>query len=58
MVSVNWRKCLFCGGCVGLCPVNAITMYETRIVITDACIDCGICVKFCPVGALEGNHEG
>ena len=58
MVRVVRDKCCYCGGCVGLCPVDAITLYETHLEIGDACIDCGICVKFCPVVALEGDHEG
>ncbi|HHO57403.1 MAG TPA: 4Fe-4S dicluster domain-containing protein [Thermoplasmatales archaeon] len=53
MIRVDRERCLYCGGCVGICPVNAITLYETRIEISDACINCGLCVKFCPVGALE-----
>jgi len=54
MVRVNPDKCLYCGGCVGVCPANAITLYETRIKISDDCIECMTCVKFCPVGAMEG----
>jgi len=53
MVKVDKQKCLYCGGCVGLCPANALTLMETSLVISDACINCGICIKFCPVGALE-----
>lgn len=53
MVSVIKQKCLYCGGCVGLCPTDALTLEETYLVISDACIDCGICISFCPVGALE-----
>ncbi|HDN95470.1 MAG: ferredoxin [Thermoplasmata archaeon] len=52
MVKVDYDKCLYCGGCVGVCPVNAITLYETRIEISDDCINCMTCVKFCPVGAI------
>jgi NAD-dependent dihydropyrimidine dehydrogenase PreA subunit len=53
MVEVDEYKCLHCGGCVGLCPVNALTLRGTRLEIGDECIECGICVKFCPVGALK-----
>jgi ferredoxin len=55
MVRVDYDKCLYCAGCVGICPVDAITLYETRIVIDgEKCISCMTCVKFCPVGAMEG----
>ncbi|MDD3492787.1 MAG: 4Fe-4S binding protein [Candidatus Thermoplasmatota archaeon] len=53
MVVVNHYQCLHCGGCVGLCPVNALTLYELHLEVSEACTECGICVKFCPVGALE-----
>lgn len=55
MITVDRNKCIYCGGCVGICPVNAMTLEETYITISDACIDCNLCVKFCPVGALEGS---
>ncbi len=51
-------KCLYCGGCVGTCPQNAITLMEVNIVVDeDACNRCGTCVKFCPVGALKLEGE-
>ncbi len=54
MVKINYDACLYCGGCVGVCPVDAITLHEIRIEINEKCVDCGTCVEFCPVGALEG----
>jgi len=53
MVTVDQNRCLHCGGCVGLCPADAVTMYELRLEISDACTECSICVRFCPVGALK-----
>ena len=52
MVKVN-ERCMLCAGCVGICPVDAITLYETGIYIDEKCIGCGACIRFCPVGALE-----
>ncbi len=53
-VKADRTKCIYCGGCVSVCPVNAITLKETRIEVdANKCIDCGACIKFCPVGALE-----
>lgn len=54
MIRINWECCLHCGGCVGLCPVDALTLYGVRLEVSEACTDCGICVRFCPVEALEG----
>jgi len=39
---------------VGVCPVQAITLKDTRIIIDEKkCINCGACVKICPVGAMK-----
>ena len=54
-IQVDLHKCIYCGGCVGVCPVDAMSLDGTRIVINDKCIDCNLCVKFCPVGALEAE---
>ena len=49
----NKDKCLFCGGCIAVCPFLAIELQETRIVIDpEKCKDCGSCVKVCPAGAM------
>ena len=52
-MKVNYDKCCYCGGCVGVCPQNALELMETILNVNDNCNECGICVKFCPVGALE-----
>ena len=56
VVTVNPKVCVYCAGCVGLCPVESIELRETKLVILDTCTDCGICVKFCPVEALSGGR--
>ena len=45
--------CMRCGACVGTCPVNAMTLEETRITVSEECINCSICLRTCPVGALD-----
>jgi digeranylgeranylglycerophospholipid reductase len=59
MVTVDSYRCAYCGGCVSVCPVEALTLAETRLVISSDCIDCGNCVTACPVGALrpEGTEN-
>lgn len=50
----NSNKCLYCGACVGVCPVAAIVLKDTRIFIDEKkCINCGACVNICPVGAMS-----
>ena len=54
---VDGTNCLACGGCISVCPQDAISMCGGKAyVITSKCISCSICVKTCPVGAI--NEEG
>ena len=47
------HKCLRCGLCVGICPFDALTLEDGKIVIDhNKCTLCGLCVKGCPVAAL------
>ncbi|MFC2162509.1 4Fe-4S binding protein [Candidatus Altiarchaeota archaeon] len=53
-MRVNRNKCLYCGGCVGVCPQQAMVLKETIIAIDPVkCTQCGICEKFCPAGAIS-----
>lgn len=51
MITVDNRKCVRCGGCVSVCPFDALEL-ENEIKCSDRCTRCGTCVRFCPVGAL------
>lgn len=53
MVTVDAARCAYCGGCVSVCPVGALTLAETRLVVGDDCLECGDCVAACPMGALR-----
>jgi heterodisulfide reductase subunit A len=56
--SVNPDKCSGCRICNDLCPFNAITFHEDRMVteINPAlCQGCGTCVAACPAGAISGT---
>lgn len=56
--SVNEEKCSGCRICNGLCPFNAISFHEDRMVteINPAlCQGCGTCVAACPAGAISGT---
>jgi digeranylgeranylglycerophospholipid reductase len=57
MVNLDTAKCAYCGGCVSVCPVDALTLAETRLSIDETCIDCGNCVLACPVGALSAEEQ-
>lgn len=46
--------CIECAGCVGLCPTQALDMYDLDLqLFQDKCTACSICVRACPVGALS-----
>ncbi|PIT85084.1 ferredoxin [Candidatus Micrarchaeota archaeon CG10_big_fil_rev_8_21_14_0_10_59_7] len=52
--KVDKSKCFYCGGCVSLCPVTALTLVETNVVCDESkCTKCGICVKGCPCRAIK-----
>ncbi|MFP4116947.1 MAG: DUF362 domain-containing protein [Candidatus Aenigmatarchaeota archaeon] len=58
--DINKDKCLRCGGCVAVCPVQALELTENGVQVDeDECIDCGNCEKVCPVGAIvvKGDNE-
>lgn len=61
MVEVEREVCDRCGTCVGICPVDALTMGDWLEVDGGRCTDCGRCVKICPFGALAsggGSERG
>lgn len=52
-VDVHHGRCIACAGCVGVCPVDTITLKEIVLAVEQGpCISCGLCIQFCPVGAL------
>ena len=59
MVIVDSIRCCYCGGCVSVCPTDALTLAETRLTVNENRTDCENCVFACPVGALhlEGKAE-
>ena len=53
-IESSGQLCIYCGACVGVCPLNCIYLDETRITFDERiCTRCEICVKACPVGAIE-----
>lgn len=48
-------KCVDCGGCLTLCPVDAISFSDEWEILVDekTCIACGACAKSCPAKALR-----
>ena len=54
VLKVDKSKCLSCGGCVSVCPKDALTLRNMAIEIDESkCTECAICTNFCPLGALK-----
>ncbi|PWH16387.1 MAG: disulfide reductase [Anaerolineae bacterium] len=56
--SIDQEKCSGCRICNNMCPFNAITFIEDRMVseVNPAlCQGCGTCVAACPAGAISGT---
>ncbi len=53
---VDASRCIKCGACVEVCPVNAVTLDDLPQVDQIACIGCGACVSECPVRVFELAH--
>ena len=56
----NESKCIGCGQCVDICPVQACELTDEGIVTNqELCDSCGRCAEVCPAKATEmsGRHE-
>ncbi len=57
-IDIDYDACGLCGLCISICPFNAISCEEDKIIIDDfKCKGCGVCVSVCPTKALEMNVE-
>jgi len=53
---VDRKICLACGGCISVCPQDALLMDGGRAFVKDEkCISCAICIRICPIGAISGS---
>ncbi len=57
LIEVDQDKCIDCGACYSLCPVDAIAFQEDHSVVFDngKCLgtSCGSCVDACPTRAIK-----
>ena len=52
-IRIDRQKCCYCGGCVGVCPENALVLMDTELKVdTEKCTLCRDCLLFCPVEAI------
>jgi len=61
LIEVDMEKCLSCGSCIALCPVEAITPSgDLSIVFSkEKCLGstCGACVDACPARAIKSVKQ-
>jgi NAD-dependent dihydropyrimidine dehydrogenase PreA subunit len=61
LIEVDSEKCINCGACVTLCPVEAITIDEDASVVFDKekCLGstCSACVDACPSRAIKSVKQ-
>lgn len=52
---IDQSLCTGCGGCVNLCPVDALGLPagKAALVHPDACTYCAACEHVCPENAIE-----
>jgi len=57
LIEKDDDKCIDCGACVSICPMDALTFDETHTVVLDEekCngITCGLCVDACTQRAIR-----
>lgn len=66
LIEVDTEKCVNCGACIALCPVDAISTDEESTVVfnKEKCVGstCSACVDACPMRAIKSvkqtNAEG
>jgi len=52
--KVDRKKCLSCGGCISICPQDALSMEGMKALIDrKKCIGCAICIRVCPINAIS-----
>ena len=61
LIEIDSEKCISCGACITLCPVEAIMMDEDACVIfnKEKCIGstCSACVDACPSRAIKSVKQ-
>jgi ferredoxin len=54
--KVDKEKCLACGGCISICPQDALYWCGDKASVDEEnCSSCALCIRICPVGAIHGE---
>ena len=61
LIEIDSEKCISCGACLTLCPVEAITMDENATVVfnQEKCLGstCSACVDACPSRVIKSVKQ-
>jgi len=61
LIEVDNEKCVSCGACVALCPVEAITVDKDAAIVfsKEKCVGstCSVCVDACPARAIKSVKQ-
>lgn len=56
-INVDLNKCVNCGLCANLCPVNNIKMNNKTPIFGNDCELCTRCLNFCPSNAIKISNK-
>jgi len=50
---IDETLCTGCGGCIEICPPQAIEIREEKaFIVAEFCEECGFCAAHCPMNAI------
>lgn len=53
-IQINEQRCTGCGGCMEVCPADAIGLVSGVAVVNQGiCTQCQACIDACPAGAIS-----
>lgn len=55
--NIDYKKCLTCGLCKGICPHDAILFENEYKINKERCLGCSICAKNCPANAITMQSQ-
>ena len=54
MPIIYQELCAQCGGCVGICSVDSLSLVFKELRLDEnTCTECNLCVALCPVDAID-----